>query len=582
MPGIQFTFDVKDTVSGAIEGIKGKLEGAFDQQSTLAAFNAGLGQSVAITKQAGDVAREVWKTGVTGSLEEATDAVSAIGAQMVDLGSTSPTELAKITNQALTLSKTMRVDVTEVTRAAGQMMKNGLAPDAQFAFDVIADGVGNGANRSGDFLDVLDEYGPSFNALGINGQMAMDLINSGLDAGAFNADKIGDAFNEFGIRAIDGSKTTGDAYAALGLDANAMSQAIAGGGMAAQQATSTIISALGQMTDPVAQEAAGVALFGSMWEDMGPKAILALDPINSKTDEVSVGVDKMGTMLNDTAQVKVQAMKNKMDDWVNSMIEADGPLGGIMTWAQSFGPEILSVGSQVGIAAMALKDMGLMTKLAAAGQALLNVAMSANPIGIVIALVAALVGGFVLLWNKSEGFRNFFIGMWENIKGAVGRVVDWFKNAFDNAINFISGLGDKVSGIFSSIAGKVGDFFKSPINAAIRGINWIIDQLNKVSFTAPDWVPGVGGKHFGVNIRHIPELAAGGIATGPTLSWIGEGREPEAVLPLSKLDAMLSGGGGGGTVQVTVQGFVGNADELATKIRDTLVTARRRGVIEAF
>lgn len=582
MPGIQFTFDVKDTVSGAIEGIKGKLEGAFDQQSTLAAFNAGLGQSVAITKQAGDVAREVWKTGVTGSLEEATDAVSAIGAQMVDLGSTSPTELAKITNQALTLSKTMRVDVTEVTRAAGQMMKNGLAPDAQFAFDVIADGVGNGANRSGDFLDVLDEYGPSFNALGINGQMAMDLINSGLNAGAFNADKIGDAFNEFGIRAIDGSKTTGDAYAALGLDANAMSQAIAGGGMAAQQATSTIISALGQMTDPVAQEAAGVALFGSMWEDMGPKAILALDPINSKTDEVSVGVDKMGTMLNDTAQVKVQAMKNKMDDWVNSMIEADGPLGGIMTWAQSFGPEILSVGSQVGIAAMALKDMGLMTKLAAAGQALLNVAMSANPIGIVIALVAALVGGFVLLWNKSEGFRNFFIGMWENIKGAVGRVVDWFKNAFDNAINFISGLGDKVSGIFSSIAGKVGDFFKSPINAAIRGINWIIDQLNKVSFTAPDWVPGVGGKHFGVNIRHIPELAAGGIATGPTLSWIGEGREPEAVLPLSKLDAMLSGGGGGGTVQVTVQGFVGNADELATKIRDTLVTARRRGVIEAF
>ena len=70
--------------------------------------------------------------------------------------------------------------------------------------------------------------------------------------------------------------------------------------------------------------------------------------------------------------------------------------------------------------------------------------------------------------------------------------------------------------------------------------------------TIPDWVPGVGGTTLGINIPTIPALAAGGIATAPTLAMIGEGGEPEAVMPLSKLAALLDewtkpkpqGGGG--------------------------------------
>ena len=101
--------------------------------------------------------------------------------------------------------------------------------------------------------------------------------------------------------------------------------------------------------------------------------------------------------------------------------------------------------------------------------------------------------------------------------------------------------------------GLIVNLAKVPINSVISAINWVLSKINSISVTIPDWVPGVGGTTLGFNIPTIPALAAGGVATAPTLAMIGEGGEPEAVLPLSKLAALLdewskkpkpTGGGG--------------------------------------
>lgn len=96
--------------------------------------------------------------------------------------------------------------------------------------------------------------------------------------------------------------------------------------------------------------------------------------------------------------------------------------------------------------------------------------------------------------------------------------------------------------------GRIATLAKTPLNAVIDLINRAIGGINSLNFDVPEWVPGVGGSHVGFNIPKIPRLAAGGIATGATLAEIGEGSEPEAVLPLSKLDALLGGRLGGGNV----------------------------------
>lgn len=128
--------------------------------------------------------------------------------------------------------------------------------------------------------------------------------------------------------------------------------------------------------------------------------------------------------------------------------------------------------------------------------------MAANPVGMVIIALTALVSGFMFLWENCEGFRNFFIGMWDGITGAV----------------------------------------KSGINAMISMLNWFIGKINSISIgPLPDWdiLGEYAGAEIGFNLAKIPKLADGGIATAPTFAEIGEGGEPEAVLPLSKLGSLM-------------------------------------------
>lgn len=142
-------------------------------------------------------------------------------------------------------------------------------------------------------------------------------------------------------------------------------------------------------------------------------------------------------------------------------------------------------------------------------------------------LRSAIVGGFQLAWTDLKKLGS---GIWSGLQ------------------TLSSNIGSLFSGIWEGL--KSG--FKGFINFFIKGINTLIGGANKLSFTAPDWVPGIGGKTIGFNLPTIPLLAKGGIATGPTLAMVGEGREHEAILPLSKLQNLIDrakgNGGGGGNV----------------------------------
>lgn len=89
---------------------------------------------------------------------------------------------------------------------------------------------------------------------------------------------------------------------------------------------------------------------------------------------------------------------------------------------------------------------GLQTAFAA-----LNAVMMANPIGLVVAAIAALVAGFMYLWNNCEEFRNFWINLWEKIKEVAGAVADWFKQAWDDTVKFFTGLWDGVKNVVETV-----------------------------------------------------------------------------------------------------------------------------------
>ena len=81
----------------------------------------------------------------------------------------------------------------------------------------------------------------------------------------------------------------------------------------------------------------------------------------------------------------------------------------------------------------------------------LNAAMAANPIGLIITAITMLVSGFIYLWNNCEGFRNFFINMWEKIKSAFSAVVEWFRGAIESVKSFFTGLWEGIKNVFETI-----------------------------------------------------------------------------------------------------------------------------------
>lgn len=125
-------------------------------------------------------------------------------------------------------------------------------------------------------------------------------------------------------------------------------------------------------------------------------------------------------------------------------------------------------------------------------------ALVAGIMAILYAITALVGNGDQLMQN----FKDIFAGVVEFIDGLINQDVD----------KMLSGLGKMVKGSLNAVLTIVG----SVVNLIIRGLNWLIDKINRISFSVPDWVPVIGGKSWSANIPHaaewnIPQLAQGAV-----------------------------------------------------------------------
>lgn len=167
------------------------------------------------------------------------------------------------------------------------------------------------------------------------------------------------------------------------------------------------------------------------------------------------------------------------------------------------------------------------------------------------------------------GIKAIVTAVFGNIKQTVGNVIDEIKTIFSGLIKFISGVfsGDfdkaweGIKDIFKGIWNTIIDLLNGAINIIIKGLNWLIKQMNKISFDVPSWVPFVGGKSIGVNISYIsenvlPRLAKGAVipANDEFLAVLGDqtnGNNIEAPEGLIR-KIVREESGGSGEVHVTI------------------------------
>lgn len=569
-----------------------------DYQAAMARVQASTGASTEQMKQIEEAARAVFSSGMGESFDEVARAMSTIK----QVGGLDGKDLESATKNAMALGKTFDMDVNETARATSALMKN-FGIDGQKAFDLIAYAAQNGANKNGDLLDTFNEYAVQYQALGFTAEQFAAHLVKGAEDGAFSIDKVGDAIKEFNIRAKDGSKSSMEAFAALGLNGQKATQMFAAGGQSAQVAFAEVVKRLSEMEDPVARNAAGVALFGTQFEDLEVKALEgfkaiqgSLPQIEGTMQQVSRAISSdLGSQLRivsrsfmdlllPAADSAAKAITEQMPKISKAMaalapqIEAlsqaftkalpvitqwfNKSLSGAMSFVSFVLENFNAIATAVAYAGSAflifrgvfqgLKVVVTVTKwVLMARQAFIMyrvsaaaavVASKATAVAMNLLSVAAKSLGAAMKFLMANPIVLFLAGL---VAAGVAVYKNWdeLKAMAVSAAQIISDAWSSamtsIQGFFANTFDSLASIMKGPINTIIAMINSIVESINGMAFNVPDWVPAIGGQKFGFELPKIPQLAEGGIATQPTLATIAEAGEAEAVIPLSKLSTML-------------------------------------------
>lgn len=181
----------------------------------------------------------------------------------------------------------------------------------------------------------------------------------------------------------------------------------------------------------------------------------------------------------------------------------------------------------------------------------------ASPVGLAVMALAGLVAGGIALYKNFDEVKLKVNELWAafstkfpGIAGFVTTSIDYVQSKVEAVQSYFSNLTSwigsaffgtwgeawsKVSAKFGEIFGGLGGLIKAPLNGVIGMVNGALSKLNALNIELPAML---GGGTIGFNIPEIPMLAEGGVVSSPTLAMIGEGSEPEAVMPLSTLPAI--------------------------------------------
>lgn len=542
-------------------GLTAGLVGAVNADGAKRKLAAGLGLTGPEAQKAGQIAGNLYTSGLGDSMTDVTGAVDAVASSLADISTNGGADVERLSTKALTLAKTFDTDVAGAASTAGILMKSGLAKDADQAFDLIAGGMQKvPAAMRDEVLPVMDEYSKHFGALGIDGETAMGMIVAASEEGAIGMDKMGDALKEFTIRGTDMSKSTEDVYKTLGLNTEQMTNDLLAGGDTAEQAMGKIVHGLQSIQDPGEQAAAAVALFGTPLEDLGtnqiPGFLGMIDPMGDAFDSMDGSMQGLADTMNTGPSVAFEQLKRTaMDSFIQIGAAAlpilEPILGLLVQFAPILGPLALGIAAVAAVtwvvnaaqtaytAALAIGRGAIM--VASAAQWAWNAAMTANPIGIVIMLIAGLVAGVIWAYNNVEWFRDAMnamgavaVSVWETLVSWVQVVIGWL----DDLLAPIGGIEGAMDAV-----GAVGRAAFDGVSGAIQGvIGWIKSAIGWVkdlfSFEMPGWMKSAGGaigNFFGAGAPAAAPLAAPatvGFATMASTASVSTS-EPVATAPAS-------------------------------------------------
>ena len=468
--------DQLSAVGDKIQDVGDKAVSAYAETETaVSKVNAYFGETGEAAEASAEIVKNVYGSGVGQSMDAVAEAVIMVKKNLGDLGDT---DLTNLTKQALTLEELYGIDMNETLRGVNSLMKQyGLT--AQEAMDYIVRGTQNGLDKTNELGDNLSEYAGKFEQAGYSASEYFQLLQNGLQGGAYNLDKVNDAINEVTTRLADG--TIGDSIDLYSQKTQSLFLAWQNGEATQKQVIDSIVADIGNCTSQ--QEALNMAAqaFGTMAEDGNLKFITSLTSVGETYDSVAGSAQNLFSQTQ-TPMQEMEANTRKLQQALvplgEKIVELANvvlpPLVAIITAvSEVFGmlPEPVQ-NFVVVLGALLVAFTALTPVIAALAVSFGALNISLLPVIGIIAGVAAAIAGIIAIVKNWGAITEWFGNLWQAVSqklmelwnGLVVFFTETIPAAFQTFISFFSAIPDWWSGLWSQVSA----FFANTWNTILQ------------------------------------------------------------------------------------------------------------------
>lgn len=493
--------DQMSVVGDKIQDVGDQAVSAYAETETaVSKVNAYFGETGEAAEASAEIVKNVYGSGVGQSMDAVAEAIIMVKKNLGDLGDT---DLTNLTKQALTLEELYGIDMNETLRGVNSLMKQyGLT--AQEAMDYIVRGTQNGLDKTNELGDNLSEYAGKFEQAGYSASEYFQLLQNGLQGGAYNLDKVNDAINEVTTRLADG--TIGDSIDLYSQKTQSLFLAWQNGEATQKQVIDSIVADIGSCTSQ--QEALNMAAqaFGTMAEDGNLKFITSLTSVGETYNNVAGSAENLFS--------QTQTPMQEMEANTRKLQQALVPLGEkIVELANVVLPPLVAIITAVSevfgmlpepvqnfvviLGALLVAFTALTPVIAALAVSFGALNISLLPVIGIIAGVAAAIAGIIAIVKNWGAITEWFGQLWQAVSeklmelwnGLVVFFTETIPAAFQKFIGFFSSIPDWWSGLWSQVSA----FFSDTWNTILQNpvVQLVVDTVSSLWENAKNTLQGI-------------------------------------------------------------------------------------------
>lgn len=485
-------------------------------EDATAKVSARFGETGEAAQKNADLIKRVYEQGLGESMDAVANAVILVKDNLKELDDIT---LENITSQALVLDETYGIDMAESLRGVNGLMQH-FGMDAQSAMDMLAAGTQNGLDKTNELGDNLSEYAGKFAEAGYSADEYFQLLQNGLEGGAYNLDKVNDAINEVTTRLADGSisetfwtlnEETGQLEEGTGKWSQAVKDVFGQwqqGGATQKQVIDAIVTDI-QSTENQQDKLNKAALaFGTMAEDGGAKFIESLTSVGDAYTDVDGKAQKLQEDTTTSAQEMEAAMRKVSDafapigediaEMITPVLEA---VADLLQWIEELpGPVKTAIEVFAGIAAVVTVIAPVIASIMALNGALVTLTgVGLLPIIGVVAGVAAVITtviaviknwGDITDWisEKWSTFKDWMSELWKSISEKIQEVwngiKDFFTDIWEQIYSVIEGplkfIEGTIGAVMYAIYAVIYAAWETIKFALKNAWNWIKDKASEI------------------------------------------------------------------------------------------------------